>query len=248
MQNQIIFLNLLGKEEASASSFLFTLASMKYIAIIIYAGLTVLNILKFKVIEKTFIEYGMSWTLSKLLPYITLLLLGFLMARWFKRWIIFKLPVIRRIVFFGVLLLPLIVGFATNRIYEGDFSQAGTEITDGKKLSDFRNSHLTVIAIPGCPFCFESIAKLKILKERNPKMKIKFVVCTKTESISEYKKEAGTAAVVMKANNPETLAEMAEGRFPTFVLVKAGKPVYKWSNDQFGVRALDKLEDEFDEK
>ncbi len=221
---------------------------MKYVAIIIYTGLALLNILKFKVIERTLIEYGMSWTLSKLLPYLTLLLLGFLMARWFKRWIIFKLPYVRRIVFFGVLLLPLIAGFIVNPIYEGDFSQNGMEITDGTKLSDFRNSHLTVIAIPGCPYCMESIEKLKVLKERNPKMKLKFVVCTKTESIAEYKDQAGVAAKVMKANNPETLSAIAGGTFPTFVLVKDGKPVYKWSNDQFGVRALDRLENEFEEK
>lgn len=221
---------------------------MKYIAILFYAGLTVLNILKLRAFERVLIEYGVSWTLSKMIPYITLLLLGFLIARWLKRWVIFKLPYVRRIVFFSALLIPFIVGFAMNPIYEGDFSQEGTEITDFKKLSDFKNSHLTVIAIPGCPFCFESIEKLKVLKDRNPKMKIKFVVCTKTASLSEYSKEAGAAAVVMKAKNPETLSDLADGRFPTFIMVKSGKPVYKWSNDQFGARALDKLEDEFDQK
>lgn len=220
---------------------------MKYIAIVIYAGLAVLNILKFKAFEHTLIEYGVSWTLSKLIPYFTLLLLGFIMARWFRRWIIFKLPYVRRIVFFSVLLLPLIVGFAIHPIYQDDFAE-GTEITDAKKLSDFRNAHLVVITIPDCPYCFESISKLKVLKERNPKMKIKFVVCTKTANLSTYRKEAGNAVTVVKANNPETLAEMAEGRFPTFMLVKSGKPVYRWFNDQFGVRALDKLEGEFDEK
>jgi hypothetical protein len=38
---------------------------------------------------------------------------------------------------------------------------------------------------------------------------------------------------------------MAEGKFPTFVMVKNNKAAYSWSNDQFGCLALDQLESEF---
>ena len=222
---------------------------MKYINLLILLALSIFNILKFERIELFLTNVGLSWTLSKLIPYLTLILLGFLLARWFKRRIIFKLPYVRKIVFITALFLPFIAGFIINPIYSGDFSQNGTEIADPVKMSDFRNADLAVIAIPGCPHCFGSIAKLKRIKDRNPKIRIKFIVCTKSNAdLKEYQTEGGTAITVVKANNPETLGELAEGRFPTFALVLSSKAVYKWSNDQFGVRAIDKLEDDLKPK
>lgn len=225
---------------------------MKYIVLLIYIGIALLNILKFGVIEKTLVNMGLSWTLSKILPYLTLLVVGLLIGRWFKRRIIFKVARMKKIVFWSVIFVPFIVGFVVNPIYQDDFS-GGTELTDPKKLAEFRNADLVVIAMPGCPYCFESIsAKLKPLKKRNPDMRIKFVVCPMDKSelktsayLDPYRKEGGTAIKVSKTvKNRDALVEIAEGRFPTFVMVKDNRPAYKWGNDQFGVRALDKLESE----
>jgi hypothetical protein len=81
------------------------------------------------------------------------------------------------------------------------------------------------------------------LKARNPEMRIKFIVCTSnTEDLKDYIAEGGKDIVVSKTNNSETLSKMAEGKFPTFVMIKNNKATYRWSNDQFGCLAMDELE------
>lgn len=221
---------------------------MKYILLLVYIIVAALNVLKFKALENILLESGFSWTLAKALPYIALVVIGILMARWFKRRIIFKVKYVKSIVFWVVLVIPFVIGFILNPIYEGDFAEQGVEVTD-VQLSDFRNADLVAITIPDCPYCYGSIEKLKLIKKRNPEIRIKFVVCSSDAgTLAPYKKEAGKDIKVVKAANRDQLAEIAAFGFPTFVLVKSNKPVYKWSNDQFGARALDKLEDEIAKK
>ena len=62
-------------------------------------------------------------------------------------------------------------------IYQGDFSLTGKKIDQQLAYDDFsKNIKLAVITIPNCPYCLESIQKLKVLKERNPLMKMEFIV------------------------------------------------------------------------
>ena len=222
---------------------------MKYIFLFIYAGLTLLNLLKFQKIEQYMLEAGFSWTFSKVFPYITLLILGFLLARWCRRRIIFRVKYVRTIVFILVLALPFVVGLIMNPIYDGDFAQQGVEMTKKQYVGDFKNADLVVIAIPNCPYCYGSIQKLKLIKQRNPAVRIKFVVCNSDpQTLIPYKEAGGDAIKVVNGRNIDALSQIAEYRFPTFVLLKNNVPVSKWANDQFGVRALDKLEKALEEK
>ena len=71
-----------------------------------------------------------------------------------------------------------------------------------------------MITIPNCPYCLESIQKLKVLKERNPLMKMEFIVCSdKKSDLTNYKIES-------------------KNKFKI-------KPQILWSNSPFGVRAID---------
>jgi len=219
---------------------------MKYILFIIYAGLTLINLLKFQQIEQSLLKSGVSWTFSKIFPYVSLLILGFLMGWWLSRRLMFRVKYVRAIVFWAVFIIPFVIGFILHPIYEGDFAQQAVELTDSPKLKEFKNTDLVVITIPDCPYCFGAIAKLKLIKERNPDMRISFVVCSSDKNtLKPYKEEAGNAIKVSNAKNIETLSQIAEMRFPSFVFVKNNQPVCRWTNDQFGVRAIDKLEKEF---
>lgn len=207
------------------------------------------SILFFKNIETIAFDYGYTWTFAKILPYATLVIAGFILA-----FSIFKSPFIHKIlkkwirvfiIVFGFV-FPFTLGFALNPIYEGDFSLDGEKITKNLSPLDFETDGITVIAIPGCHFCFESIEKLKKIKKRNPKLSIHFVVCSEEKNmLIDYLKEVNGVFTVCNSQNPTELSKMSKHIFPSFIMVKHKRPVYSWSNDQFGVRAIDFIERTF---
>lgn len=203
-------------------------------------------ILFFKQIEQTIFDFGHTWTFSKIFPYTLLVIFGVLLAFFTtKSTFIHKISKkwLKIFVIIIVFVLPFTLGFALNPIYEGDFSLNGEKITKNLSPLDFEKDGITVIAIPGCHFCFESIEKLKKIKKRNPKLSINFVVCCDEKKLlTDYLKEVNGAFTVCNSKNPMELAKMSNHIFPSFILVKHKQLVYSWSNDQFGVRAIDFIE------
>jgi hypothetical protein len=223
---------------------------MKYF---FFVGLavSVLTLFFFNSMGSALFESGFSWTFSKLLPYLLLLFSGIMMiiSKLFSistiKFLTPKLPILKFVLYIIYLCGPFAIGFAMNPIYEGDFAMNGTEIQEDVSLKEFKSSDLVVITIPGCPFCFESISDLKKLKARKPSMKINYIVCSKDKAaLTIYKKEIDGAFKCSLASDAEKMMQIAEGTFPTFVLVKDKKAVSKWSNNQFGVRAKDLIESE----
>ena len=209
--------------------------------IIVYSLLAIILITFFKKIELIALNFGLSWTISKLLPYFCLINIGLILFFQIKK---LNLNKSLKIVFCAlVLILPFTLGFSLNPIYEGDFSKEGSSIKTNFSPTDFKNDGLTVVTIPDCPFCFGAIEKLKIIKRRNPKLNIDFVVCsTNKQYIKNYIEEINGEFSIRLAKNPNELAKTCGFKFPAFFKVEIKKPTYKWSNDQFGVRAIDDFE------
>ena len=218
---------------------------MKWIKIVLYLLIVTLTIIQFNGLENYLINSKISWSFSKLAPYLTLLLGGILIAIWFRKYIVMP-RTIKNILFWLILVIPFVVGFVFNPIYEGDFSVNGQKINKEIKYSDFLNADLVVITIPGCPFCHESVGTLKKMKERNPNMRIRMVVCSSdVKALEPYKESIGDAFDLQLASDGEKIANVADMSFPTFVLVKNNLPTEKWSNDQFGAGAKDVFEKYF---
>ena len=203
--------------------------------------LTTLSIVFFGKIELLLINTGFSWTFSKIFPYALLILFGIILCiesrkGIVRRWVKNSIGILSFVAPFGL-------GFIFNPIYEGDFSKQGTSIVKNASPADFKKDGLMVITIPNCPFCFGSIQKLKLIKRRQPALEIDFVVCANNkEYLQKYKKEINGSFPIRIADNADSLVFTANFRFPAFVLVKNKKPNYVWSNDQFGVRAIDEME------
>ncbi len=160
----------------------------------------------------------------------------------FLFWIFSRLKGKIRIIRFFIWIVPFLIYFILNPIYQGDFSNEFRTIQTKSLPINALKNELIVISIPGCPFCFGSIESLKILKKRNPSLKINFIVCS-SDSLStlEYSKESGESFPINYSNTPEKWAKIANGKFPTFLFV--GKEQSKvWNNDGFGVRAKDEIE------
>lgn len=211
-------------------------------SIIITALITILVLLFFENIEMLALKCNLSWTIAKILPYSLLVVAGIVLFRLVSK-LNFKKGVIKYLTGLLCLLLPFGIGFSLHPIYEGDFSSIGKSDILNISPKDFQKDGLLVATIVDCPYCLNSIDKLKKIKERNPNLHIEFVVCTKDKKyIKTYVKEVGGKFVVRMANNSDSLALMTGYRFPAFIHVKNNQPAYIWSNDQFGAGAIDNLE------
>lgn len=192
--------------------------------------------------ESLFQSLGMSFTWSKFLPYIFMVLLGALAALFFYRKTSLK-PLVKKSLAVLVFLLPLGLYFALNPIYEGDFNRDGASLSIRNAKTAEIQDGLLVIAIPGCPYCLESIGEMKKMKKANPKLAIHFMVTGSNDprNLIQYKEEAkGNFPIGLLENTIALLSETGDN-FPTFIRIKDGQAVEAWTNNDFGVRAKDKV-------
>jgi hypothetical protein len=193
--------------------------------------------------ETFLLDIGFSWTWSRLFPYLFFPLLGLLIwaafrKRMKRRWVRFTLLVL-------LIALPFALYFILRPIYEGDFANQSEKVAMSPEFKSIGENRLVVITIPGCPFCLESIERMKVFQAYNPNVKIEYRVCSSRPSdITAYRKAAGNAFPVLPAEDIHQLAEVAGEAFPAFVLTD-GVTAKKWSNDHFGVSALDEVNARF---
>lgn len=193
--------------------------------------------------EDLLLELGLSHTWSKMLPYLLVILFGLLLARLvYKKFRSNKKVGVVLSLFF--LIVPFIAYFTVSPIYQGDFGKNGKKQSFRTAKSTLFHEGLLVIAIPGCPYCLESIASLKMMKKRRPNLKIEFGVIGSTDKsvIEGYKKEIDGKFKISTIKNESAFTANTGNSFPTFVMIKKGKAVYSWTNNKFGVRAKDRVE------
>lgn len=186
-----------------------------------------------------FLNLGLSWTLSKILPYIIWTVVGVVLwlfvsrrleGKWMKLLSLLILPV------------PFLIYFIFSPIYEGDFSNTSRE--RGLLISrELEQGELTLLAMPGCPYCYDAIDVLKVMKERTASSSIRFRVVTKDATAMDWYKEKVNGAFPVEMVTSDSVAQLARGYFPTYVYTTS-KGHRVWSSDQFGVGALDWLEEQ----
>lgn len=219
---------------------------MKKIILLVLVLVVLLNVYFFKSLETFCLDsLSLSWTMSKIAPYFSLLVLGLFIGRILGSFLIFKLLWLKKVVFIAVFLLPVVLGFALHPIYEGDFANEGVTISSTFREPTFKNQDLIVVTIPSCPHCEASIYRMKRLKQRNPDLNITYLVCTdKASDFQVYKDLIAGDFPIYKAKDPAGLAKIAGETFPAFLKIKDGGVTFRWTNDQFGVLALDEIEAE----
>jgi hypothetical protein len=192
-----------------------------------------------------FLDLGLSWSLSKALPYLICILLGAFLIYFLKR-IKFK-QIWLKVVFLSVVFVaPFTLYFSFFPIYEGDFTSQGST---PKSTHIFpSNRSLTVVVLPNCPYCYQSILLMKKIKERNPHIPINYWVSTQdtlpsnTAILKVLPKEFKS----IQRHDTEKISELVQGTYPCFVLSEKGKAVKLWNNNQIGVSALDEMEEFFE--
>lgn len=194
-------------------------------------------------VELFFLNSGFSWTLSKALPYILAVLLGIILVyifrKRFRKNVLLKWAL--RLVF---VILPFTLYFMYSPIYQGDFSNGGEELARDSTMLELTGHKLVVISLPDCPFCHEAVDRMLLLHDRIPEAEIEFRICsTSPSSMDWYKKKGGDAIQVVLADTSMAMSVLAQHRFPAYILVDGdNRPVKRWSNDTFGVSAMDEVE------
>jgi glutaredoxin len=189
------------------------------------------------------LQMGFSWTISEWAYYIVLLIVGVLWALLLpsasKSLVGWK----RRMVQVVLALAPFIIGFAQHPIYEDMVWDLSHDMLAVQPMPDYADANLVVIAIADCPYCKRAVSEMKALHERNPNMAMRMVVCTADSTwLEPYVQEANDAFEVIMASDMDMLATHAGGHFPAYVLVRNGKPVCRWSNNEWGPLAKDAVE------
>ncbi len=182
---------------------------------------------------------GFNYTISKALPYLLVILLGVFLSVFAFRKI--KPKIWRIAIALVALLLPFGIYFAIHPIYQGDFNDTTTYYEYSDQTTDISSNTLYVISLPGCPWCKESIKDLRILKDQNPNLNICYLVVSDDESHLNFYTEAMPKDFELKlAKNPQEMAILAKGQYPTFA-IKDQEKVNIWSNNSFGAFAFDKI-------
>lgn len=194
-------------------------------------------------IEQSFIDSGFSFTASKLIPYLITLLMGLILVYLVRKRIRFKLRIVNVLLKLIILAIPFSIYFAFYPIYQGDFTNGAERVKRTQSNSEISGKKLVVIALPYCEFCAEAMSTMKLLKKRNPALEIEYIVCSSDSTTIQNYLELGEGEITVSlAKNHRAMSVLAHGKFPTFVLSEENLPLTRWSNDGFGVRALDQVE------
>ena len=182
---------------------------------------------------------GLLFTLSKFIPYLLTILIGIVCAKLLSKHISAS-KIIRLTFIILIAIIPFGIYFAINPIFQGDFSNEGVLIK--KKLELPNDKDLLIIALADCPFCIQSQNTIKIIHQKNTKIKAEYLIVngTKQDSI-RYERMLNGFASCRTIKNSIPLLQSIQGSFPSFILVRKGKLNKVWSNNTFSVRAWDEV-------
>lgn len=182
---------------------------------------------------------GLSFTLSKFIPYLLTIIIGILLAKLLSKRISAS-RIIRSIFIVLIAGLPFGLYFAIHPIYQGDFSNDGVLIK--KKLELPKDKDLLIIALADCPYCLQSQETIKLIHQKNTKIKAEYIIVngTKQDSIKYARMLLGFASC-RTVKNSVALLQTTKGHFPSFILVQKGTLKKVWNNNTFSVRAWDEV-------
>jgi thiol-disulfide isomerase/thioredoxin len=149
--------------------------------------------------------------------------------------------IIRRLLGMAVLIVGGGIAFAIHPIYEGDFKLEYKPVFFTGSSSHQLEDGLTMIVLPGCPYCYERLTDLNRLAELYPSQEIYIsVVNNDSLALEEYQESANDLINVSLAKDQNALKSLIGERYPSFIYLKPGtKEGMLWNNNGFGVAAVD---------
>ena len=218
---------------------------MKKITPVIIPAFAVLLLLPlgYNGLRNVLLNSGFGWTATEWTYYALLIVLGIALAIIATRLVARSAAWKRIAVSALTAVLPFAIGFVQHPIYEDMLWNLSQDMTKAEATIDYNDTDLVVIAIADCPYCKRAVTEMKALHERNPQLRMRMVVCTADSAwLEPYIEEAAGAFEVVLADNMDVMATHAGGHFPAYVQVSEGKPVCRWTNNEWGPVAKDIIE------
>lgn len=208
-------------------------------AIILFAAFVLLH----ETIEENGLQLGLSWTFSALVPYILVAIAAFLVGYQLSLFFKGKSRPVSRFVFLLSFFASCGIAFWVHPIYEDDFSNNVQHITLKSNDGDIFDHGLTMVALPGCPYCFGRIPLLNKLKSRNPELSLTVLMVKESEETFEvYNRELVGTINVSISKYGNLIAQTTKGRFPAFFFRTENDEIMYWDQRDFGNLALDWIE------
>lgn len=197
-------------------------------------------------IEELSLNIGLSWTFSKLAPYLVQFVLIIMLSAMLSQLFGSNFGKKKLILVSSVLVFSGIA-FAFNPIYEGDFDNGIEELIFTNSDDEFQEG-LTMIALPGCKYCLERIETLNKLKGRSAELPIHVIVVQDDSLVlAEYAQRLAGNIQITTAQNTKQINQLIGGSYPAFVYtVKKNRPrYYYWDQIGFGTGALDWITEKY---
>lgn len=198
-------------------------------------------------IETFFLSNNFSWVAAKWGPYVYFLVLGLL----FSLLVVWKFKFkghIRILFLISIPLVTLSLYFSFYPIFQGDFSNEKVVFPRNASMIELKENRLIVLSLPGCPYCLESMERMRMVKQRHPEITIEYKVCHGDSSAIRWFKNKGKNDFDYSlASDVKMTSKLAAGLYPTYVLTNRSS-LTVWSVEQFGMAAIDEVEEELTKK
>ncbi|WP_107039855.1 hypothetical protein [Brumimicrobium mesophilum] len=194
-------------------------------------------------IISTGLEFKLSFTFSKILPYmLEFFAVCLIIFNVYRQFLMGTSLTIRRLVSILILFGGSGIAFAVNPIYEGDFSHQYREVALYGENADTFQRGLTMIALPGCPFCFEKLEEMKRVKAIYPELPMYVLVVNDDELAAENYREASEGMIEVELFPKSTLLRNIVGDgYPNMMYNSGnkGSKLINWNNSGFGSASWD---------
>ncbi|MGM0479336.1 MAG: hypothetical protein ACQERC_08935 [Bacteroidota bacterium] len=213
------------------------------VTLLVFALLIVLH----GTIEKGSQTLGLSFTFSKMLPYMLQAIVLIVLLVEVYRTFLMQLPLaLRRVLGLIVIAGGAGIAFAIHPIYEGDFKHEYRPVYFNGNSAQQLEDGLTMIALPGCSYCYERVEDLNRLVELYPSEEVHIqVVNNDSLALQEYRKRAHDRIQVSLARKETTLTRITGENYPSFVFIQPDtQKGMLWNNNGFGVAAMDFILDQ----
>ena len=198
-------------------------------------------------LESYFLSNNFSWVAAKLGPYVYFLVLGLL----FSLLVVWKLKFKGHVRILFLISLPLVtlsLYFSFYPIFQGDFSNEKVIVPRNESMVELKENRLVVLSLPGCPYCLESMERMRIVKQRHPEITIEYKLCHGDSSAIRWFQNKGKNDFEYSlVSDVKMTSKLASGLYPTYVLTNKSS-LKVWSVEQFGMAALDEVEEVLSKK
>lgn len=197
-------------------------------------------------LEYFFLDFGLPWTVAKLVPYFLLLFISTrLVIFFFRKWVMH--PILLWGLGISLSVLPAATYFFFYPIYEGDVFDTSIQVPS--KLVYPKEKTFNILALPDCPYCKQTIPYAEKLVARNPNIRIRYMILAENKNQTEGIATLLPVSKQLYYSIETDLLQMTNvtlGGYPSFVLSENGKMVKVWRSETFGTRAFDQIESFFE--